>query len=356
MKTHLTDIVCKTAKAPERGQTFLWDANLPAFGLRISQGGTKSWTVLRGQKPRRLTTIGRYPLVSLSEARLKAKHLLLEKETAPSLPFDQLLETFLAARAPAMKPNSHYEISRSLRRHFHWKKPLDRITHADVWNVIEGIEGKSEASHALKDIKSFFSWCVPRLIPHSPCEGLKPPTRYIPRDRLLSDGEVKRIWLAAQTMGGYGRQVQLLFSTGQRAGQIIGLKPEWIDAINRVITFPASIMKSNREHKLPYGEFTAALLASNEERPTSYQGKRKAELDKLADVHDWVLHDARRYYSSTHAKAPLKTPIDITEAILSHISGSRSQIQQIYDVYDRMDEMREAIEKYEARLLQLLAR
>jgi integrase len=78
------------------------------------------------------------------------------------------------------------------------------------------------------------------------------------------------------------------------------------------------------------------------------QGKRKRELDELAKVTGYTLHDCRKFFSSTHAK--LHTPIDITEALLSHISGSRSDIQRIYDLYDRMDEMRTAVESFESYL------
>ena len=71
--------------------------------------------------------------------------------------------------------------------------------------AIDAIPAKSEASHALKDIKTFFNWCVPRYLPHSPCVGIKPPSRYIPRERLLSMDELAAIWRAAETLGQYGQ-------------------------------------------------------------------------------------------------------------------------------------------------------
>jgi hypothetical protein len=42
----------------------------------------------------------------------------------------------------------------------------------------------------------------------------------------------------------------------------------------------------------------------------------------------------------------LRVPIDVTEAILNHVSGSRSPIQRVYDRYDRLAGMREALELY----------
>jgi integrase len=174
----------------------------------------------------------------------------------------------------------------------------------------------------------------------------------VPRDRLLTDDEIAGIWKAAKCMGGYGRLVQLLIATGQRANQIIKLSPSWIDANKRLLTFPASVMKSNRPHVLPYGNLSAALLGDLSGRPTTYQAKKKHELDALSGLSGYVLHDFRRYYSSPQAR--LKTPIDCTEMILSHRTGSRSPIQQVYDQYDRMDEMREAQDRFEAHLRRVI--
>ena len=68
----------------------------------------------------------------------------------------------------------------------------------------------------------------------------------------------------------------------------------------------------------------------------------------LCDVEDFVFHDFRRFLSTTMAK--LRVPIDVTEVILNHVSGSRSPIQRVYDRYDRLPEMREALVTYEKHL------
>ena len=50
---------------------------VPNFGCRVSQGGTKSFVVQHGAD-RQLITIGRYPVVSLADAREEAKRILAE--------------------------------------------------------------------------------------------------------------------------------------------------------------------------------------------------------------------------------------------------------------------------------------
>jgi hypothetical protein len=64
----LTDVSIRAFKAPAKGQCTYWDR---ALGLRVSQGGSKTFVVLAGSGKRR--ALGRYPDLSLAEARKKAK-------------------------------------------------------------------------------------------------------------------------------------------------------------------------------------------------------------------------------------------------------------------------------------------
>ena len=73
----LTDISVRALPPPTKGQKTHWDDTLQNFGCRVSQGGTKSFVVQHGAD-RRLITIGRYPVISLADARDEAKRLLAE--------------------------------------------------------------------------------------------------------------------------------------------------------------------------------------------------------------------------------------------------------------------------------------
>lgn len=55
---------------PRRGQVDYWDDASPGFGLRVSQGGSKTWVMMvhDGLRKRRIT-VGAYPALSLGEAR-----------------------------------------------------------------------------------------------------------------------------------------------------------------------------------------------------------------------------------------------------------------------------------------------
>ena len=73
----LTDATIRAATPPAKGQKTLWDG-LKGFGIRLSQGGSKTFIVMIGSGKR--FTIGRYPAVSLAEARTEAKRILAEKQ------------------------------------------------------------------------------------------------------------------------------------------------------------------------------------------------------------------------------------------------------------------------------------
>ncbi len=341
-RANFTDLLVRSL--PE-GTYF--DARTPRFGIRVGKH-RRTWIVLQGPRSDK-KKLGVYPELGLQQARRMALVAIGSPylpSTAPT--FSEAVDQFLARSH--WKPRSKYQITRTLRRHFQWTKALDKITHHDVASIIEGIAAKSEAAHALKDIKAFFNWCVPRYIAHSPCSGLKTPQMYVPRTRLINDEEIKRIWSAADELGDYGLQVKRLILTGQRCNQIFRLQEEWVDKKKQHIVFPPEVMKGNKQHILPYGPLMATLLS---EFPIiTNQGKQKRQLDDLAKVSNYTLHDIRKFFSSTHRR--IHTPIDITEALLSHISGSRSEIQRIYDLYDRIPEMEKAMTLYENHIKSLV--
>ena len=66
----LTDISIRALTAPEQGAKIYADDTMPGFGVRVSQGGSKAFTLTMGESRERIT-IGRYPVISLAEARAR---------------------------------------------------------------------------------------------------------------------------------------------------------------------------------------------------------------------------------------------------------------------------------------------
>jgi hypothetical protein len=244
----LTDLTVRTLS-----EGLHLDTRLPSFGIRVGKR-RKTWIVIKG-KNRTKISLGRYPAMSLADARKQAMVELSrsaspsETPIAPSYP--EALAEFHAIHVASLRPRSAYQLSRNLTRHFQWTKPLDQITHQDVLTALDGIEARSQRAHALKDIRTFFNWCIPRYLKSSPCIGIKKPTQKS-RDRVLADDELYKVWYRAREVGyPYGTIVLLLILTGQRLGEIAGLRWEWIQ--DGTVTFPGEITKNARASRIPLG-------------------------------------------------------------------------------------------------------
>jgi integrase len=220
----------------------------------------------------------------------------------------------------------------------------------------------SERRHVFVAARGFFRWASrQRLIKNSPLQDLQPPGTVSQRDRLLSDEEMARIYNAAVELGHpYGFICLIAIHTGMRRGEAGGLK--WNYITPETITLPPSLTKNKREHVLPnlinenlrlIPKVSEYLFPSSVGTPYSTWSDGKEALDALCGVENFVVHDFRRYLSTTMAK--LRVPIDVTEAILNDVSGSRSPIQRVYDRHDRLPEMREALTLYGKHLSKIIA-
>jgi integrase len=378
MKTLLTDIVVRNAKPPERGQRTVWDISVANFGLRVSQGGTKSWVVMHGVE-RQLITIGRWPTIGLSDARTEARRILAErvlnKHRPPTIAFEEARGLFLASCKQRCKPRTVQSYTRLLKRHFKFgRKKLDDITPQDVSKRIDRLSATpSEQNHAFVAARAFFRWCVKRqYLVQSPVAGAMP-SRSNPRERVLTDDELAAVFRTAkQGDETFSRIVALLCLLGLRRGEAAGLKWEHMDPTERLITLPASQTKNRRPLVLPYGDLGAEVIETIPRVSDDYLfpaskdtargkattifngwGKAKEQFDRrLENVAPYTLHDLRRTFATN--QAALGTPIHVTEKILNHISGTVSGVAAVYNRHAYMDEMRAAIDAWEAKLTRLL--
>jgi len=242
-------------------------------------------------------------------------------------------------------------------KHFRWEKSLERISRSDVNSALDRIQGPSARHHALKDIKTFFNWCIPQYISTSPCVGIKSVLQPS-RSRVLTDGEIKILWQAVD--GTFGTIFKLLLLTGQRKSEIGKLKAEWIHGDDLIL--PAEAVKNSREHTIPIGPLARTLLpdtaagflfpASSRDVPYNGYTHHLNQLRKKTGVIDFTIHDLRRTFSTKMAE--MAVPIHVTEKILNHVSGAHSGVQAIYNRYSYKAEMRDAILRYEDHIAQIV--
>jgi integrase len=365
----LTDLLIKGLKPPTSGQKTHFDETLRGFGIRVSQGGTKSFVALIGTTRKR-RTIGRYPDISLADARREAKRLLAnasieELVRRPSVPFADAKERFLSDTEARTKSRTVTEYRRLLDRHFQYSKPLQEITRQDVMRVVEKARSApSEAKHAFVAIRTMMNWCVKHgLIDVSPVPRIA--FKAEARSRILSDAELMLVWERAVEVGyPYGDIMRLLILTGQRRGEIAGLRRSWIEGSS--ITFPVGFTKNKREHHLPIGAMTKQILdrlpdvgdllfpaRGSDERAMNGWSKCKRSFDHPLQIAPYTLHDLRRTFSSNMAR--IGTPIHVTERLLNHVSGTVSGVAAVYNRYSYAEEMRVAMDVYEAQIDTLLS-
>jgi integrase len=374
----LTDISVRALKPPEKGQVTYHDKSLPGFGLRLSQGGTRVYTLMYGADRRRVT-IGKVGVISLRDARSEAKRILAEHTLGKGRPteitFSDAVESFLEASRQRNRPKTVREYQRLLNKHFRFAKVLlENVTQAEVMRRINRLKNTPrEQNYAFVVARVFFRWTVKnRYIDRSPIDGLSLPAVTHSRERVLSPAELGAVYSHALAFPyPFGPIVALCILTGQRRGEIAVLQWDWIDRKDQTITLPATATKNKRTHTFPYGVMASEIIEGLPElahhlfpatrshvrgKPTTvFNGwsKAKQAFDmELEGVQPFTLHDLRRTFSSTLAS--LRVPIYVTEKLLNHSSGPISGVAAIYNRHSYLDEMREALVTYENHLASLL--
>src|ERR1700726_4373986 len=111
-RLHLTDVVVQRLKTVG----IYYDTTTPAFGIRIGKN-RKAWVITRGTDRRRIT-VGRYPAMSLADARKEAKKLLTEEPTPRTgLTLAEAYEQYKEAIA-GRKPRTQAEYKRLIDKYF----------------------------------------------------------------------------------------------------------------------------------------------------------------------------------------------------------------------------------------------
>ena len=87
------------------------------------------------------------------------------------------------------------------------------------------------------------------------------------------------------------------------------------------------------------------------ERGTPFSGwsKAKSALDAASGVSSWWLHDLRRTLATGLQRLGVR--LEVTEAVLNHLSGSRAGVVGIYKRHDWAEEKRSALDAWSAHLL-----
>lgn len=340
----LTDATIRALKPPAQGQKMYLDDNIRGFGVRVSQGGTKTFIVVYGTKRRRYT-IGTFPIVSLAKARELAKNKLAEVQLGADhdrVAYSKLKERFLAD-VKARARDRTYDSYEWLLGRVDLSGDANAITTRMLSQAVENL-APSVKQHAIVVLKMMFRFGVREgLLKTNPAETLVV-RKAKGRKRVLTDDEISRVWHACPATP-YGTVVKLLILTGQRRTEI-----QHITLKGDLATIPGAYTKNHRDHAFPVGDMALELL----QKPRNWQGwsKGKKDLDKACGVTGWTLHDLRRTFRTKWAE--LRLPREVAEKYINHVSGVQDPVEQTYDRFDYIEPMRECALKYEAFIAKLV--
>jgi integrase len=365
-KIALEDTVLRKLPAPEKGQADYWDHKLPSFGVRVSQGGSKTFVLNR--QGRRIT-LGRYPLLTLSEARSEARRMLAEftlgKIRPQSVTYGQAVQMYLVERRKIRRARTvdDYEWLLGL---FPFKGQLSEFTQHDTERYLKKIKSPSTYNHALTALKIFCNWAKSRrYLSENPVVGISAHVTHS-RTRILTNTELAAVWRVCneenQLSHTYQTIVKLLICLGSRRGEIAALRWSWI-AEDR-IQWPANAMKNSRPHWLPLCPLTKSILTTvprtgdllfpaRGKTEQSWHGFQKAfvGLKELSDVDEFCLHDVRRTWASANAAW---APPHVLERALAHAGGTISGVAAVYNRYHYENELTDCYTRWEQHLRQIL--
>ena len=340
---------------PGKVQHDVWDDLLTGFGLRLSAGRitkvegnekatstrepTKTWQTLRsikrdGKWTVLRTSLGRYPVLGLADARELARKTLADIDKGVDVrrsaregedqqlrqaatvaaakrgasTFCKVREDFLASKAKSLAAKTTTEYTRVLRNDFaQWDdRALSEITRADLRAVLEHIEeGKSTiaANKAFTFVRAMMNWAVKKdRITAAVTDRFEEPAKAKARTRVLYGDELRIVWMSADALGPvFGPLVKMLALTGQRRDEVGSLR--WAEVVDLDGAAPhihldGARTKNGLAHDVPLSPSAVTILhaararqkamdrekcewvfTTNHEAPVSGYSKMKTALD-----------------------------------------------------------------------------
>lgn len=401
-KMKLTALAVARIAPPTRGQVDYFDTTVPAFGVRVSVAGARTYFVMtrvHGKLTR--LTLGRAKLtdddlgLSLKDAREKAGQWV--ELTGRGIDPRQLKtqerqdneararNTFKAVGERFMRQYAEPRLATSTQEEYQWalfgrdtaawaNLPVSAITRADVRAVLDAMVERGSPAGANKMrayLSKFFNWCAEKdLLETPPTDRITPPGPKVIGERTLSEAEIVEVWQAFDAEGGtFGALFKLLLLTGQRRGEVAGMRAAelaGLDGERPMWEIPGTRTKNGRPHLVPLAPQVAAIIRA---RPafgaedllftttgtTAASGfsKSKARIDAwiaaqrakagIKPMPDWTLHDLRRTMV-TLMNDRLGIAPHVVEACINHVSGSaKAGVAGVYNKALYLTERREAL-------------
>ena len=308
--------------------------------------------------------------------------------TRKSTEFERVVNLFIERHAKP-KTRDWRETERMLVNEVvgRWRERcLSQITRAHVHEMLDAIVDRGapvRANRVFAQFRKMCRWAIARgIIERSPCEGLTAPSVETRRDRVLDDEEIRLASGAFESVGWpFGVIGQLLFLTGARRDEVAGMTWSELDLDAGVWTLPAARTKNRRDHQIPlcgaavrileqlprianargfvftttgstavsgFSRAKATIEGTILERLREQAEARGDDPAKVAAPPHWTFHDLRRTVATNLQKLGVR--LEVTEAVLNHVSGSRAGVTGIYQRHTWAEEKRAALDAWSRKL------
>lgn len=281
MKSKITKRVVDALK-PGAKDSFLWDADMQGFGVKVTPKGKKVYLVqTRFQGVVRRFTIGTHGSPwSPDEAREKATVILgklaegidpmaEDKAAKRNLTLNELCDDYIAKACGHKSPSTLAVEAGLLKRHIRpllGSKRIGNISHADGLKFMKDIAegrtavdvktvkrgraivkgGMGTANRTAALLSSIFSYAVrEQIVDANPMERMRK-FKEGRHERFLTEDDVKSLGTTMAKMEKDGANkvllnaLRLLMLTGCRKSEILGLKWEWVDFKRGTLNLPTS--------------------------------------------------------------------------------------------------------------------
>ncbi len=408
MGERLTARRIETLKPPASGRIELRDLEVRGLTFRVTARGERTWTLRARFGGRNLRyNIGSHPDMGLAEAREAAALLRSqlrqgvdprevererkEAEEAKNRREGAERETRLTRKRLAAYYDQHMgglangrTWYNALERAFgeYLDRPLEEVTTPYLQAHVDALAAagrKTMANRVRSHIRHFTGWCVRRgFLAVDVGKGVERPHSEVPRDRVLSVGELAAIWGATYRLGEtdtpgkegraarsgevWGPFVRFLLLTSQRFGDVSGL--EWGHITGETWTQPTQSNKSRRAHVVHLsapaldeleavgrGRVRRGLVFTFGGGRLTASNALKRKLDALCGVTDWTFHDFRTAFATQMAERGHAE--GVVDRVLNHAaSGSKtSAVARAYQRSELLPQRRAALDAWGALVL-----
>ncbi|MFN8829014.1 MAG: tyrosine-type recombinase/integrase, partial [Labrys sp. (in: a-proteobacteria)] len=325
---------------------FLWDDELPGFGLRVMPSGRKGYTVQfrAGRRSRRMS-LGPSTVLTCEQARNRAMALIAAAKGGddPAAKRDAERQAVTVKELAKRFDEEHIALRVKATTGKGYRRLLDKTILPTIGNLrITDVTRADIAKlhHDQRRIPYEANRClevVSKMFTLAELWGLRPdgtnPRKHIKkypeekRERFLSQAEMRRVGEVLRDMEGEGIElpsaiaaVRLLMLTGCRLGEIMNLKWEHVDLAGRALRLTDSKTGAKVVH---LGQATIDVLAKIAKAPRNpwvivgtLPGARLSDLQPFwqrvrarAGLKDARIHDLRHTFASTAVAAGQGLPM-----------------------------------------------